>query len=116
MQSAPLWLRNATLPGRARVAAKVALKPLCGIIAPRQFGPSSRIRPLRASASTRRSNSTPASPRSLNPAEMMIAPFTPAATHSAMIPGTVGAGVAMIASSICSGTSAIVGYALMPST
>jgi len=31
----------------------------------------------------------PARPISLNPAEMMIALFTPASTHSPMIPGTV---------------------------
>ena len=46
----------------------------------------------------------------------MIAPLTPASTHSAITPGTVGAGVTTTARSTGSGTAAIVGYARIPST
>ena len=51
VHSAPLWLMKPTLPGRAIAPANVALRPLQGAITPRQFGPISRIRPRRASAS-----------------------------------------------------------------
>ena len=47
----------------------------------------------------------PAAPHSLKPAEMITAPQTPAATHSAIIPGTIAAGVAMTARSTASGTA-----------
>ncbi len=47
----------------------------------------SRIRPRRACSSTCRSSSAPSGPISLNPAEMMIAPLTPASTHSPITPG-----------------------------
>ena len=90
VQSAPLWLMKPTLPGRAIVLAKVAFNPLCGTITPRQFGPTIRILPLRASSMTCCSNSTPAAPVSLNPAEIMTAPGTPASTHSLISPGTDG--------------------------
>ena len=43
------------------------------------------------------------------PAEMMTAPFTPAAAHSPTMSGTVAAGVAMTARSTFSGTSAMRG-------
>ena len=49
MQSAPLWLMKPTLPRARGGFAKVAFKPMCGIITPRQFGPMMRIGP-RASA------------------------------------------------------------------
>ena len=38
VHSAPLWLRKATLPLRAMLAAKVALSARCGSITPRQDG------------------------------------------------------------------------------
>ena len=97
-------------------AAKVALRPVSGLITPRQFGPMMRMRPRRASASTFASSSTPAGPVSLKPAEMMIAFGTPPSTHSPIIAGTVGAGVTMTARSTGSGTSPRRGYALIPST
>ena len=50
------------------------------------------------------------------PAETTIAPRTPTAAHSPTTPGTVAAGVAITARSTGSGTSAMVGYALIPST
>ena len=70
--------------------AKVALRPVVGFITPRQLGPMMRIRPRRASSRTCSSSSAPSGPVSLKPAEMMMAPSTPASTHSAMMPGTVG--------------------------
>ena len=103
VSSAPLWLMKPTLPGRAMALAKVAFRCVAGRITPRQFGPIRRILP-RALSAICRSSSTPAAPASLNPAEMMIAPFTPAATHSLTIPGTVAAGVTMSARSTGSGT------------
>ena len=103
MQRAPLWLMKPMLPGRASGFAKVAFKPMCGNITPTQFGPMMRIGP-RASAICF-SSSRPRSPISLKPAEMMTAPFTPAATHSRTICGTVAALVAMTARSTAAGTS-----------
>ena len=109
MQRAPLWLRKPTLPGRAIAPAKVALRPVSGFITPRQFGPMIRMPPRRACSMIRRSSSTPSGPISLKPAEMMIAPWTPASTHSPMMPGTVGAGVTMTARSTGSGTAVMLG-------
>ena len=106
---APLWLKKPTVPGRAIWAANVALSPRRGLITPRQLGPISRIRPRRACSSTWRSSSAPSGPISLNPAEMMIAPLTPASTHSPITSGTVGAGVTTTARSTGSGTAAIAG-------
>src|SRR5450631_100043 len=42
-QSAPLWLINPTLPGRAMAFAKVAFSPDSGLMMPRQLGPTTRI-------------------------------------------------------------------------
>jgi hypothetical protein len=109
VHSAPLWLRKATRPGIAIALAKVALSPPCGDITPRQFGPISRSRPRRASSSTRRSSSTPSAPVSLKPAEMTMAPLTPAWTHSATRTGTLGFGVTTMARSTRSGTAATLG-------
>ena len=89
VQIAPLWLTSATLPGRAMALAKVAFNPLIGLMTPRQLGPIIRMRPRRASSSTWRSRSAPAFPDSLKPADIMMAPFTPAATQSRTTPGTV---------------------------
>ena len=90
--------------------------PLYGRITPRQLGPMIRIRPRRASSSTSCSSLAPSGPVSLKPAEMMIAPFTPASTHSLITAGTVGAGVTTTARSTGSGTEAMFLYALIPST
>ena len=46
----------------------------------------------------------------------MIAPLTPASTHSPITRGTVAAGVTTTARSTGSGTALIVGYARMPIT
>ena len=109
MQSAPLWLMKPTLPRRAMVVAKVALRPLVGLITPRQLGPMMRILPRRACSRICRSSSTPAGPVSLKPAEMMMALLTPRSTHSLMMPGTVGAGVTTTTRSTGSGTALRVG-------
>jgi hypothetical protein len=79
--------------------------PMCGSITPTQFGPMIRNRPRRPRICC--SSSAPLGPHSLNPAEMMIAPFTPAAAHSPTILGTVAAGVAITARSTSLGTSPI---------
>ncbi len=73
-----------------------------------------RIRPRRASSSTSCSSLAPSGPVSLKPAEMMIAPFTPASTHSLITPGTVGAGVTTTARSTGSGTDCDVLVGLDP--
>jgi hypothetical protein len=114
VQRAPLWLMNATLPGRAIAPAKVALSPDSGLITPRQFGPITRILPRPASSRSCRSSAAPSAPTSLNPAEMTIAAGTPASTHSRMTPGAAGAGVTTTASSTRSGKAATLGYALTP--
>ena len=43
MHSAPLWLMKPTEPGRAMVVAKVAFRPVSGLITPRQLGPMTRM-------------------------------------------------------------------------
>src|SRR5262245_23544781 len=98
-QNAPLWLKKATFPGLGINGAKVAFRPLTGLITPRQFGPMMRRLPRRASARIWRSRSRPTAPDSLKPADRMIAPWTPASTQSLITDGTVDAGVAMTASS-----------------
>ncbi len=116
VQSAPLWLMNPTLPGRAMSAAKVAFNFEPGTITPRQFGPTMRMPALFASSKTWRSSSTPTGPISLKPAEIMMTPFTPAVPQSLTMPGTVAGGVMMTARSAGSGTAVMLGYALTPST
>src|SRR5208337_1724773 len=113
---APLWLRKAILPGRAMALATVALRPVIGLITPRLFGPRTRIRPRHASSMIRRSSAAPSTPLSLNPAEVTMAAWTPASTHSPIRSGTIVAGVATMARSIGSGTSPMRGWALIPRT
>ena len=115
VHSAPLWLMNATLPGRATRCAKVAFSPRTGFITPRQFGPISRILP-RIVRAICRSSSWPCSPCSLKPAEMTMPAGMPSSTDSAMRSGTVSAGVVTTTRSTLSGRSRTLGYALMPST
>ena len=52
----------------------------------------------------------------MKPAEITMAPITPALTHSLITAGTVGAGVITTARSTGSGTEAMFLYALIPST
>src|SRR5215204_2529457 len=116
VSKAPLWLRSATLPGRAIAPAKVALRPVGGFMTPRQLGPTILILPRLASSRTWRSSFAPSDPVSLKPAEIIMAPSTPASTHSRIISGTAGAGATMSARSTLAGTSETEGYAFMPST
>ncbi len=116
MHSAPLWLRRATEPSRAIDCAKVALSLAKGLITPKQFGPTKRTLPRRASASVSCSSCAPAAPISLKPAEMMTAPPTPASPHSRMTPGTVAAGVTTTARSSLPGASVSEGYVGTPNT
>src|SRR5262245_18765037 len=97
-------------------AANVALSPVRGLMTPRQLGPTMRRALPRTRSLTWRSRSAPASPLSRKPAEMMMAPLTPASMHSLTIPGTDGAGVTITARSTAPGTALIAGYALIPST
>ena len=98
-----------TFPGRAILLAKVAFNPVFGFITPKQLGPIILIFPPCACCSISCSKTRPFSPASLKPAEIIIAPLIPASTQSEIILGTVGAGVAITAKSIFSGTSKIVG-------
>ena len=92
VQSAPLWLMKPTLPGRAIALAKVAFRRVRGAHHAQAVRADDPHLAARLFAAIWRSSSAPAAPVSLNPAEMTIAPFTPAATHSPTIPGTVGGG------------------------
>ena len=116
MQSAPDWLMKPSRPGRAIERAKVALKLETGLITPRQFGPTTRIPPFRASSSTCRSSASPSAPSSLKPALMMTAPLTPFCAHSRITAGTALEGVEMTASSQSPGIAETEGYAFTPST
>ncbi len=104
MHSAPLWLRKPTLPGRAIARGEGGVQPADGIHhaqAVRPDQPDPRTRCARAPA-------VPAPPPgrpSLNPAEITIAPRTPAFTHSPTTLGTVAAGVTITARSTASGSS-----------
>ena len=86
----------------------MAFKPEIGFITPKQLGPIILIFPRCACCRISCSKARPFSPTSLNPAEIIIAPLIPASTPSAIIFGTVDAGVAITAKSIFSGTSNIV--------
>src|SRR5579863_913626 len=75
------------LPGRC--AAKLALRPACGNMTPKQFGPMMRSlweRAIRATASAIEPAPWP------RPEEMMTAPATPSLPASSMISGMAGAG------------------------
>jgi len=69
VQSAPLWLRNAILPGNALDWAKVALQSGARFITPTQFGPISRKCPDDSTWRTFFSSLLSFAPSSANPAE-----------------------------------------------
>ena len=104
VQMAPDWLKRAIRPGLAIDEAKLAFRPVGGLMIPRQFGPTMRILP-RAMSRIRFSSARPSAPSSEKPAEMMIAARMSLSTHCSIIPGTVDAGVAMTARSTFSGVS-----------
>ena len=118
VSSAPLWLRNATLPALGARLANVASKPITGFMIPRQLGPITRMEPDPRCNCSRIlcSSAVPSAPRSRNPAEITTAAFTPASTHSPIKPGTVVAGVTTMARSTSAGTSPMLGNARTPHT
>ena len=63
-----------SLPRAAMAPSNVSFRFANGLMMPRQFGPITRMSPLRASSSTCLSNSRPLGPDSRNPAEITIAP------------------------------------------
>ncbi|MEM0441123.1 MAG: hypothetical protein QXY84_05565 [Candidatus Caldarchaeum sp.] len=75
-----------------------------------QLGPNTRSPYLWRIMSICSSSRLPASPVSLNPAEIITTPSTPASPLSSTTAGTVGAGVAITARSTCSGTFRIDGW------
>ena len=78
---------------------KVAFKPKPRRTKPRQFGPMIRIPYFFLIRSISLSDRVPSAPISLNPAEIMTTPSTPAWPHSSTTPGTDRAGVATTARS-----------------
>ena len=67
----------------------VAFSPVGGHITPRQLGPMIRTPPFCASSRSCCSSFAPSGPSSLKPAEITIAPRTPAAAQSRITPGIV---------------------------
>ena len=112
--SAPDWERKAILPLMGFFAPNEVLKSACESIVPRQFGPSKAISNLFAISFTLFSNILPASPISLNPAEIIITFFIPLFPHSVSICGTISTRTAIIARSIGSPTSETDLYVLSP--
>ena len=117
MQSAPLWLMNPTLPGRAIAAGERGVQPA------ERAHHAQAVRP---------DQPHPAAPGLLEDPALELGPvrpdlLEPGRDHDRALdagvgalgrsrPGTVAAGVTTTARSTGSGTSAIVGYALIPST
>ena len=100
---------KATLPGFGTLSKNVALRLVLGLIIPIQFGPIILMLYCLANSIIFSSKAFPSAPISLKPAETIIAPFIPAFPHSSTTPGTVDAGVAIIAKSHDSGTAITVG-------
>ena len=79
--------KRATLADESDIArqgnslCECRIQSVHGFITPRQFGPMRRIPPRRACVRTSCSSSSPAAPNSRKPAEMMMAPCTPASAH-----------------------------------
>ena len=109
--SAPDWLTNPTVPGRAGVGAKVALSDTAAsvLITPMQLGPTIRTPAARTRSRSRRSSAAPSSPVSAKPAVIVTSALTPAAMHSSTTGSTRSRGTITTARSIGSGTAAIRG-------
>ena len=115
---APLWERKEMCPRRGVVGANVASIWTSGwvLITPMQFGPTRTI-PYRFTSSTRRfSRSAPTPPISRNPAVITTRPRTPFFPHASTASRAASAGTVTIARSTGSGTSPMLGYALIPWT
>jgi len=114
--SAPDCEISAIEPGVAPLCAKVAFRPISGRITPRQLGPRSRMRWRRTFSISARSSCSPRAPASEKPAESTTAARTPARAQDSMMPGTVGAGVAITAWSSRCGISSTEGKQGSPKT
>src|SRR6516165_5048481 len=106
--------------GKCNISAKGHLLGKSGVQTSRGDHHPKAIQPNQAHPTRRLSisfsSSCPLLPYSRNPAETIIAPFTPVDAHSATSFGTVAAGVAMIAKSTTAGASEIFGNAFTPRT
>ena len=103
---APDWETRARSPGRPLSSANVAFRPRDGRWIPRQLGPMKRMPYLCATVRRLSSKAAPSAPTSRNPAVSTTAWRTPRLPQASMMPGTVAAGVAMMARSGVSGSSA----------
>ncbi len=107
--SAPDWLAKPIWPRIGRNGANVAFIDTSGSVltTPMPFGPTRRMPCSRACSTS--SCSTPALPRSANPALITMRPWTPFRAASRTTSATDAAGTVMTARSTSSGTSRIVG-------
>ena len=86
-------------------AAMEAFSGRSAFCTPKQFGPTMRTPPARAAATASAWSSDPAGPVSANPALSTTAAVTFASAAARRMPGTLAAGVAMMARSTWPGTS-----------
>ena len=97
---APLWESSARLPGFGRVSRKTGVQMVMGAEDAHAVGPKIAYTPVPGLGFDFLLDSGPSSPTSLPPAEMMMAPGTPASPHSLMTAGTPRMGTAMMARSM----------------
>ncbi len=102
-----------TGPRRGTTVAKVAWSRTVGsvLMIPRQFGPTTRTPQDRAIRRTSASRAAPSAPCSLNPAERITTPYTCLRPHSSTTAATASAGTAMMARSMSSAMSRMLGAA-----
>ena len=86
-------------PGRSRLAANVASRPMPGTATPKQSGPTSRM-PCRRHTASRSAQAAASSPDVITTSDR-----TPRWPHCSATPSTAGAGTAMTARSAGSGRS-----------
>ncbi len=114
----PLWLISASLPGSSGSASMAAFSVsgtrLATLTTPRQFGPSSRSPPARATATIASCRSRPTASASAKPAEKMVAAVTPLSIQPAMASGTSRAATMMKAWSTGPSTARMLGKAGAP--
>ncbi len=96
----PDWATNASLPAAGIRGAKLAFKPECGTMTPKQFGPMIRIRYRPAASSIACRSAWPAAPPpSPKPLLITTAARVPRCPNSSINPGTVSGVVAITARS-----------------
>ena len=105
VHSAPDCDTSARSPDRVAPWLKVAFSPMAGRWMPRQLGPMKRMPCFLATAFTPSSSAAPFAPTSRKPADSTMAWRMPRCPHASMICATVGAGVAIRASSGTTGNS-----------